>query len=168
MKRRTLRVPGPFRNEAEFTARLIVWMRWAGWLVYHTHDSRRSEPGFPDLILVRGRIVVALELKMPGCKPTPKQQAWLTALERTGIEAWCACPDDHAEIAAALGLPPDWHLLKPPARPESAPLAGDQGRGTVPVGGDDETALREAGYSEGAIAAAKRARAARQTAAAGR
>ena len=36
--------------------------RTLGWRVYHTYDSRRSQPGFPDLVLVRERILF-LELK---------------------------------------------------------------------------------------------------------
>lgn len=54
--------------------------RAAGWLAYHTHDSRRSEPGFPDAVFVRdGRIVFA-ELKAARGRVTPEQRAWLEAL----------------------------------------------------------------------------------------
>jgi hypothetical protein len=30
-----------------------------GWRVYHTWDSRKSEPDFPDLVLVRDRVMFA-------------------------------------------------------------------------------------------------------------
>lgn len=53
-----------------------------GWLPYHTHDSRRSEPGFPDLVLVHpraGRLIFA-ELKTEAGKVSGAQEDWLTAL----------------------------------------------------------------------------------------
>jgi hypothetical protein len=57
-----------------------------GWLYYHTHDSRKSPAGFPDVVLVRrgddkkkARLIIA-ELKNDKEKPTADQQAWLDAL----------------------------------------------------------------------------------------
>lgn len=50
------------------------------WLVYHTHDSRRSEAGFPDLVMVRGGRCVVAELKREGKAPTQAQREWLEAL----------------------------------------------------------------------------------------
>jgi hypothetical protein len=48
-----------------------------GLLCYHTHDSRHSPKGFPDLIILgRGRMVVS-ELKRQREKPTPDQEKWL-------------------------------------------------------------------------------------------
>lgn len=60
-----------------------------GWLAYHTHDSRRSNPGWPDLALChpkRGRFMVR-ELKKSTGRLTPKQLEWLHALEAAGIDA---------------------------------------------------------------------------------
>ena len=42
-------------KESDFQRAVIEMARLHGWLVYHTHDSRRSAPGFPDLVLVQGR-----------------------------------------------------------------------------------------------------------------
>jgi hypothetical protein len=51
-------VPEPI-NEAAFQRMIMDLARYNGWRVYHTHDSRRSEPGFPDLVIARVRRVIA-------------------------------------------------------------------------------------------------------------
>ena len=78
--------------DAEFKGMTeIQFQRWVeveakenGWLVHHTHDSRRNswttDPGLPDLILVRGGILIFAELKKQKGKVTKKQQIWLDAL----------------------------------------------------------------------------------------
>lgn len=52
-------------KEAVLQAQIEQLARTLGWLVYHTHDSRRSQAGFPDLVLVhaRQRRVLWRELK---------------------------------------------------------------------------------------------------------
>jgi hypothetical protein len=67
-------------SEAQFQAQVVELAEWLGWRTYHTFDSRRSNPGFPDLTLVRdGRLVMA-ELKDDTEKPTPEQLAWYAEL----------------------------------------------------------------------------------------
>jgi hypothetical protein len=74
-------------TEAEFQAAVVQSAKLRGWWAYHTHDSRRSEAGFPDLVLLRGvhgrghrygRCIVA-ELKVRGRQATPEQRhvLWL-------------------------------------------------------------------------------------------
>ena len=41
----------------EFQAQVVQMARTFGWLVYHTYNSENSEPGFPDLTMVRERVV---------------------------------------------------------------------------------------------------------------
>lgn len=67
-----------------------------GWLAYHTYDSRRSQPGFPDLVLVHARAgrVVWRELKQQKEKPTAKQQEWLDALAAAGQNVGVWRPSD--------------------------------------------------------------------------
>lgn len=72
-----------------------------GWRVYHTFDSRRSAAGFPDLMLVRERIVFA-ELKRAGEKPRRDQVEWLDALARSGAEVYLWTIDDLVEIGRIL------------------------------------------------------------------
>lgn len=45
--------------------------------------------GFPDLVLVRERVLV-IEVKLGGHKPTPEQAEWLTAFRLAGVEALVA------------------------------------------------------------------------------
>lgn len=58
-----------------------------GWLHFHApqceHAARQSEPGFPDLILVRAPRLVAVEIKraLPD-KPNVAQRHWLEQLDR--------------------------------------------------------------------------------------
>ena len=92
-------------TEAALQAQVRRMARAAGFLDYHTHDSRRSTPGFPDLVLVHlstGRVIFA-ELKMAKGRVTPEQRRWLAALSKT-CEAVVWRPGDlfDGSIAAAL------------------------------------------------------------------
>ena len=72
-------------TEAELQAAVIDAAKWGGWLHYHTHDSRRCPPGFPDLVLLdprTGRLIFA-ELKTEKGRVTPAQAEWLAALGRS-------------------------------------------------------------------------------------
>lgn len=59
--------------------------RLNGWLVYHTHDSRHSEPGFPDIVATNGEQILFAELKSATGKLTKDQDTWLNLLTHTGI-----------------------------------------------------------------------------------
>ena len=50
-----------------------------GWLCYHTHDSRHSTAGFPDLVLAKNGAVLFAECKTDKGKLTNHQIAWLLA-----------------------------------------------------------------------------------------
>lgn len=67
-----------------------------GWLAYHTHDSRRSQKGFPDLVLVntRQRRILFRELKSAKGKTTAEQKIWLAALASVGLDAGVWRPAD--------------------------------------------------------------------------
>lgn len=58
-----------------------------GWAAYHTYDSRRSEPGFPDLVLVKDRVLFR-ELKTDTGRISPAQKAWGEVLTEAGAD-WC-------------------------------------------------------------------------------
>ena len=53
-----------------------------GWRYYHTRNSKGSDYGFPDIVLVHAkkqRLIFA-ELKAEGKEPTEDQQEWLDDL----------------------------------------------------------------------------------------
>lgn len=72
------------------------------WLIYHTHNSKRSEAGFPDLVLVRGERVIFAELKTMKGKVTPDQNKWLAALRRAEREVYVWRPDEWDAIHEVL------------------------------------------------------------------
>lgn len=91
-------------TERDLQAVTIELAEWLGWLSYHTYDSRRSQPGFPDLILVRRDRAIAVELKSGRGKVTAEQQTWLDALASAGIPTAVWRPADwfDGSIEAAL------------------------------------------------------------------
>jgi hypothetical protein len=87
------------------------WMRTVtdlaqqlGWLTYHVFNSRRSTHGFPDLVLVRDRVVY-LELKREdrkSSKATEEQLRWLRKLRDAGAEVYLVRPSHLDELARIL------------------------------------------------------------------
>lgn len=88
-------------KERQWQAIVMQTARALGWRVYHTHDSRGSVPGYPDLTLVRERIVFA-ELKTDTGRVSPAQKEWLAALEAAGVECYLWRPRDRQEVDAVL------------------------------------------------------------------
>lgn len=100
-------------TEAQFERAVVELAQLCGWLDYHTRDSRRSNPGFPDLVLVKGYTLIFAELKTEKGRVSEAQQRWLDALrqlaepvvgEMTGhsIHVCLWRPSDWDEIRAAL------------------------------------------------------------------
>jgi len=69
-------------------------------MTYHTHRSERSEPGFPDLVLLRPPRVIFAELKTADGRLSPDQREWRTKL--------LACPG----VEYHLWRPEDWDELR--------------------------------------------------------
>lgn len=94
-------------TEADLEAAVEQLARLRGWLVYHTRRSTGSVAGFPDLILLRGERILAVELKRDGKQPTPAQMAWLTAFDAAHAETHVWRPKDwrSGAIDDRLGAP---------------------------------------------------------------
>lgn len=89
-------------NEQQWQAQVVELAHLLRWdRVYHTHDSRRSESGFPDLVLVRERVIFA-ELKTERGRLSAEQERWLTALSNAGQEVYVWRPHDLDLIAETL------------------------------------------------------------------
>lgn len=117
MRRRSSAGP-PAVLEAELADALERALRALGpeVLWYHTHDSRRSQPGFPDYFVVAGGHSIAIELKREGGIVTDAQRAWLAGLARAGVYAILAVGASgtadairvigHAKAGRRIALPP--------------------------------------------------------------
>lgn len=92
-----------------------------GWLVYHTHRSDRSEPGWPDLVLVHvptSRLLV-VELKATKGRISPAQAEWIGALSGCGVDVrvWRPAQLDDGEIETALNPYPPAPTSQTPETP---------------------------------------------------
>lgn len=89
----------PGVSEKDFQAALVDYARLRGWMVYHTYDSRRSVPGFPDLVLVHPvRGVMFRELKTDKGRVSKAQRDWLAAINKAGGDAGLWRPRDWPDI----------------------------------------------------------------------
>jgi hypothetical protein len=82
--------------EWAFQEKVLGLARFYGWRVYHPPDNRAIatsrgrvrkqavEPGFPDLVLVRGPELIFAELKTKRGRVSPAQRDWLEALRVVG------------------------------------------------------------------------------------
>jgi hypothetical protein len=90
-------------SEKDLLEQIRELARWCGWGVYHVYDSRRSAPGFPDLLLLRGCRLVVAELKSESGVLTEAQRAWLEAFRLVGAEVYTWRPRDLEPGCEGLG-----------------------------------------------------------------
>ena len=88
-------------TEKEWSAQVYELARTLGWTRYHTYRSERSQPGFPDEVLVRDRVIFA-ELKRETGRLSPAQEDWIGKLKRAGAEVYVWRPSDLEEVGATL------------------------------------------------------------------
>lgn len=86
----------------EFMQMVIEFAQLKRWWCYHTHDSRRSVAGFPDLVLLRPPQLIVAELKIGKNKPTPEQNLWLNLFEEANVPAYVWRETDWEEIKQVL------------------------------------------------------------------
>ena len=108
--------------ETDFHATVVALGRLHGWIVGYTHDSRRSEPGEPDLRMVHEewRRVIFAECKDQDGQLTPGrhrgtgrsrrwlpgQDDWARALKACpGVEYYLWRPSDSDLVEAILSNP---------------------------------------------------------------
>lgn len=89
-------------TEKEFQQQILELAKLCGWLTYHTYDSRRCTPGFPDLVMIKGKRLVVAELKVGNNKLTSEQERWITAFLISGVESYIWKPEHWEEIEQVL------------------------------------------------------------------
>lgn len=82
--------------------RLALCLGWR--LIYRHYDSRRSPPGWPDLVLIHleRRRLLFRELKVPPDRLTTAQAECLVALQTCGQDAGVWTPADEERIVREL------------------------------------------------------------------
>ena len=106
----------PQISEADFQSQVIQLARTLGWRVAHFRVVRVQRrdgsirymtpvqadgTGFPDLVLVRDRVIFA-ELKAERGRTSPEQDAWMAWLSSAGAECYLWRPSDWNEICEVL------------------------------------------------------------------
>lgn len=106
-------------TEEEKLLRLITektFQKWVeavlseeGWLWYHAPDNvprnghiQNIKAGFPDLVAVRGRRIIYIELKRETGTTTEAQEWWHAALREAGQEVYVWRPRDKGTIRKYL------------------------------------------------------------------
>lgn len=89
------------QSEKAFQADIVKFAEKQGWTCYHTYNSRKSQEGYPDLTLVRER-VVWIEAKTETGVVSAAQQTWHELLNAAGQEAYIFRPKDWPQIVEVL------------------------------------------------------------------
>ncbi len=99
--------------EREFESDIRRLCALLGLKLYHTHDSRRSEPGWPDLAIVGTRLILR-ELKTSAGRVSVAQADWIAILAAADVDVAVWRPADwtSGRIAAEL------QAIKPDRREE--------------------------------------------------
>ena len=97
--------------EKDWQRDIIHLARTVGWKVAHFRPAQTSKgwrtavgadgAGFPDLVLVRDRVVF-VELKNEKGRMSEDQLEWKAALEAAGVECYVWRPDDLDSAMAVL------------------------------------------------------------------
>lgn len=90
-------------TEKQWQGQVVQLARLLGWKnIYHTWNSMHSAQGFPDLTLVRERLIF-VELKSHKGECTSHQLDWIEKLRQAGQEVYVWRPDDFDEAVKVLG-----------------------------------------------------------------
>ena len=91
------------QSEADFQEQIVTLAEATGCWVYHVYDSRRSTPGFPDLMILRGIDLTFLETKKEKGRVRPEQQWVIDALGKVErVTARIVRPSDWPWVEAKL------------------------------------------------------------------
>ena len=88
-------------TEKQFQSDVIRYAKKRGWIHFHCYDCRRSPEGFPDLVLVRNKVLFR-ELKTDRGRLTEPQKAWGQKLTAAGADYAVWRPKELQEIFDSL------------------------------------------------------------------
>jgi len=91
-------------TEKDLQSAVLEVMKWQGWLTYHTFDSRKSEPGFPDVVAVKGSRLMFIEFKSERGKISTFQVEWLDRLIKTCGEVYVVRPSTEVAFMEDVGV----------------------------------------------------------------
>lgn len=95
-------------TEKQLQQQIIGLARTLGWWTHHHYDSRRSAPGWPDLVLLRDDRALFVELKAEKGRLSPDQRHVLDMIAHAGLDAhiWRPRHWNDGSIHQALGAQP--------------------------------------------------------------
>ena len=91
-------------SEDEFQKIIENLAKKHGWLYYHVPYGVPRPAGFPDLVLVRDKVLFR-ELKVKNRDPKRKQKEWLRKLKEAGCDVEIWRPSDLKKIEEELECP---------------------------------------------------------------
>lgn len=89
-------------SEADFQTRVCQTAKLFGWWWHHHTISRYSVAGWPDLVLLRRKESLFVELKKETGKVTPVQADVMEKMRQAGLEVHVWRPSDWEQIIARL------------------------------------------------------------------
>jgi len=88
-------------TEKVWQGQVMALARQLAWKSYHPYRSDKSQPGWPDIALVRDRLIL-LELKTEKGKLSDAQKDWIRRLTMANAEIYVARPRHLDELARVL------------------------------------------------------------------
>lgn len=90
-------------TEKDWQAQIIEVLNRFKYRVFHEYDSRRNQPGYPDLAALHNAgDFFFVELKREMGKLTPEQIEVIAALERAGVTVFVWRPSQFDEVVTIL------------------------------------------------------------------
>lgn len=91
----------PVLTEKEWMGQVVQLARSLGWATYHPLISMKSQPGFPDLVMAKDRVIF-VELKTAKGNLSEHQERWREHLLNAGAEYHLWRPDDATIVLQTL------------------------------------------------------------------
>jgi hypothetical protein len=106
VKRKPTEILAESLPESAFQQQVVDIATRLGYKHFHVHNSRRSDPGWPDIVFAHdGKCrLVFVEFKIEGGKVTPEQTAWHDTLAKCDMEIYLVYPRHLDEIIEILML----------------------------------------------------------------